>query len=240
MAPYMMKDTVLGDTPVRVYPNVHLGVLLCCWSGPCGLEIGSCPFAEGDGISLHREGRGLGQFPSPRHATSDPEVALCYKAQETLLASCCDSWRTYKERYVCGWRCETINSSHSAGAAPTYHDSRQCLHVYRSPYEATLGQLAALHMRSKPPTANPVALLVHAFLRVPESWSKREREAALAGAILPTSRPDGDNFLKICQDSLNKICYLDDSQIVDARVIKRYDEKPGLRIEIKEFVPKHP
>jgi Holliday junction resolvase RusA-like endonuclease len=102
-------------------------------------------------------------------------------------------------------------------------------------YEATLGQLAALHMRSKPPTANPVALLVHAFLRVPESWSRREREAAMAGAILPTSRPDGDNFLKVVQDSLNKICYLDDSQIVDARVIKRYDQTSAIRIEIREF-----
>jgi Holliday junction resolvase RusA-like endonuclease len=106
-------------------------------------------------------------------------------------------------------------------------------------YEAVLGELAALHMRRRAPTDKPVALLVHAFLRVPESWTMREREAALAGAILPTSRPDGDNFLKCASDSLNKIVWVDDSQVVDARVIKRYDSSPALRIEVREFVTRN-
>lgn len=107
-------------------------------------------------------------------------------------------------------------------------------------YEAVLGELASLHMRSREPTDNPVALLVHAFLRVPESWSNRDREAALAGAILPTSRPDGDNYLKAAADSLNKIVWRDDSQVIDARVIKKYDLCPGLRIEVREFIQPKP
>ena len=118
------------------------------------------------------------------------------------------------------------------------------IHMYADPeteaYEKVLAQTAALFMRGRAPTENPVALLVHAFLRVPESWSRRDREAALAGAILPTSRPDGDNYLKAVQDSLNKICYSDDSQVVDARVLKRYDANPALRIEVREFIQAQP
>lgn len=105
-------------------------------------------------------------------------------------------------------------------------------------YEAVLREAAGLHMRRTPPTERPVALLVHAFREVPASWSKKDRRAALAGAILPTGRPDGDNYLKVAQDALNGIVYKDDSQVIDARVIKRYDANPCLRIEIREFIEK--
>lgn len=114
------------------------------------------------------------------------------------------------------------------------------VHHYPDPeteaYEKVLAEVAALHMRGKQPTERPVSLLVHAFREVPASWSPRERAAALAGAVVPTSRPDGDNYLKCAQDALNKIVYADDSQVIDARVIKRYDATPALRIEIREFV----
>lgn len=103
-------------------------------------------------------------------------------------------------------------------------------------YEKTLAEAGALFMRGKMPTENPVALLVHVFKEIPASWSKTDKAKAEAGYIVPTSKPDGDNYLKAVQDSLNKIAYLDDSQIVDARVIKRYDPEPGLRVEIREMI----
>lgn len=103
-------------------------------------------------------------------------------------------------------------------------------------WEKAIGQIAALHMRGRPPSVRPFSLLVHVFKPVPESWTKREKEAALAGAIRPTSSPDGDNHLKVVQDALNKIVWVDDSQVVDARVIKVYSAKPALRIEAREFV----
>lgn len=114
------------------------------------------------------------------------------------------------------------------------------VHHYADPeteaYEKVLAEAASLFMRGKPPTENPVALIVHAFKAVPESWPRRDQEAALSGAILPTSRPDGDNYLKVVQDALNLIVWRDDSLVVDARVIKRYDAKPAMRIEVREFV----
>lgn len=113
------------------------------------------------------------------------------------------------------------------------------IHQYPDPdtaaYEKVLAEAASLFMRGREPTENPVALLVHSFRPIPGSWSKRDQEAALAGAILPTPRPDWDNYGKIT-DALNGICWLDDSQVCDGRVIKRYSDSPALRVEIREFV----
>lgn len=103
-------------------------------------------------------------------------------------------------------------------------------------YEKMLAEYASLIMRRKAPTEKAVCLLVHSFREIPKSWSKTDRERSLADNILPTSRPDGDNYLKVVQDALNGVCYADDSQVIDARVIKRYSERPGLRIEIREMI----
>lgn len=103
-------------------------------------------------------------------------------------------------------------------------------------YEKTLAEAGALFMRGRAPTENPVALLVHVFKEIPASWSKTDKAKAEAGYIVPTSKPDGDNYLKAVQDSLNEICFKDDSQVVDARVIKRYSTEPALRVEVREMI----
>ena len=114
------------------------------------------------------------------------------------------------------------------------------VHEYPHPesaaWEKAIGQLAQVHMRGRSPSTRPIALLVHSFIPIPPSWSTRERDAALAGTIMPTSKPDGDNYLKLAQDALNGICFLDDAQVVDARVIKRYSSQPAMRIEIRELL----
>lgn len=106
-------------------------------------------------------------------------------------------------------------------------------------YEKVLAEAGALFMRGKAPTENPVALLVHAFKPIPESWSKVEKAKARDGAILPTSRPDDDNYLKI-RDALDGIVWREDSQCCDSRVIKRYSDHPALRVEVREFVAPAP
>lgn len=114
------------------------------------------------------------------------------------------------------------------------------IHQYPDPkteaYEKVLAEAGALFMRGKDPTENPVALLVHAFRQIPESWSKRDKQAALDGGIRPTARPDWDNYGKIT-DALNGIVWKDDSQVVDGRVIKIFSEAPALRIEVRELLP---
>lgn len=116
------------------------------------------------------------------------------------------------------------------------------IHNYPDPAteaaEAVLKEAAALFMRGRAPTENPVALLVHVFRPIPESWTKRDHHDAERGAILPTSRPDWDNYGKIT-DALNGIVWRDDSQVCDGRVIKRYSTDPALRVEVRELLPPH-
>jgi Holliday junction resolvase RusA-like endonuclease len=129
---------------------------------------------------------------------------------------------------------------HKHGARIVFPRSgKPFVHEYPHPesqaWEKAIGQLAMIHMRGRPPSERPLALLVHAFVPVPPSWSNRDREAALAGAILPTPKPDWDNYGKIT-DALNGVVWLDDAQVVDGRCIKRYSAEPALRIEVREFV----
>ena len=82
----------------------------------------------------------------------------------------------------------------------------------------------------------PLKVTVTASLAVPASWSTKKRDAALAGVIQPIGRPDVDNYLKML-DALNSIVWLDDGQIVDARISKVYAEQPSLRIEVETLSP---
>lgn len=108
-------------------------------------------------------------------------------------------------------------------------------HPESAAWERAIGQVARLHMRGRPPTARPVALLVHVFKPIPQSWTARERELALSGGIRPTSKPDWDNHGKVT-DGLNGVVWVDDSQVVDARVIKLYSAAPALRVEVREML----
>jgi Holliday junction resolvase RusA-like endonuclease len=95
---------------------------------------------------------------------------------------------------------------------------------------------AAMARYRRKPTHEPVALIVHAFLPIPTSWHWRSKQAARAGAILPTGAPDFDNLLKLAADSIKGIVWGDDARVIDGRCIKRYSERPALRIEVREFV----
>ena len=102
-------------------------------------------------------------------------------------------------------------------------------------YEKALALVAKVAMAGagKPaPITGPLRLTVTAFMPVPASWSRKKRDAALAGAIRPTVKPDWDNIGKMT-DALKGIIWNDDTQVVDGRVVKTYDEHPRLRVEIE-------
>jgi len=113
------------------------------------------------------------------------------------------------------------------------------IHNYPDPateaFEGVLAQAAVLVMRSRPPSLQPLCLLLIADRAIPKSWSRAEHQAALDGRLLPTAKPDFDNHGKIV-DALNGIVWKDDAQIVDARIIKRFHQRPALTIEVREFV----
>lgn len=99
-------------------------------------------------------------------------------------------------------------------------------------FEARLGYAAQAIMRNKQLLAGPLVILVMAFRSVPASWSEKKKQKAILQYLHPTSKPDADNFLKIVMDSMNKVVWNDDSQVIDARVVKKYSERPRLEISI--------
>lgn len=114
------------------------------------------------------------------------------------------------------------------------------VHVYTDAetlaYEAALAAVGREAMAAaslvSDPFDGPLTVFVEAFMPIPESWSLKKKAAAAAGDISPTSKPDGDNIFKIVGDSLNKICWLDDSQIIMSQVLKQYSDFPRLRVSV--------
>jgi Holliday junction resolvase RusA-like endonuclease len=105
-------------------------------------------------------------------------------------------------------------------------------------YESAIRYTAQVEMDGRPPLEGALQMVMTATFPVPISWSRRKREAALAGTFPHVTRPDVDNLLKTI-DALNQIVFSDDKQITHAVVVKRYGERPCLKIEISkaEVVP---
>lgn len=98
-------------------------------------------------------------------------------------------------------------------------------------FETALKWQAKTAMKSLAPFEGPLFVRVVAMMGVPPSWSNKKRDAALAGTIRPTGKPDWDNFAKML-DAFNEIVWIDDAQVVDGRVSKIYSEMPALRVEV--------
>lgn len=90
-------------------------------------------------------------------------------------------------------------------------------------------------MAGRPPYAGAVSLLITAYREPPASFSGSKRKLALLGGIAPATRPDADNHSKLCLDAFNKVVFLDDCQVVDLVVLKRYDERPRMVVRVKAF-----
>jgi Holliday junction resolvase RusA-like endonuclease len=98
-------------------------------------------------------------------------------------------------------------------------------------YEAQLKFAAVEVMAGRAPIEGPLRVTLVAYFPIAPSWPKKKQAAAQLGDIFPTSKPDGDNILKLC-DALNQVVWRDDSQIVDALVLKRYGQ-PKLVIRVE-------
>lgn len=98
--------------------------------------------------------------------------------------------------------------------------------------EGAIRVIAAAAMQGRDPYDGPVVLRCCAYRQIPASWSAKKRAAAEAGAVLPTSKPDLDNYVKM-MDAINGIVLRDDSQIVSAVIHKRFSERPRLAVDVR-------
>lgn len=85
------------------------------------------------------------------------------------------------------------------------------------------------------PEGSMLDMRIKAYYSIPKSVSKKKQAQMLEGIIRPTKKPDMDNVVKIIADSLNKVAYRDDTQIVDCQCRKFYSDKPRVEVRILEI-----
>lgn len=98
-------------------------------------------------------------------------------------------------------------------------------------FEGRLAYAAQNVMAGRPPLEGALAMVVEMYFPIPQSRPKRWKEAALAGRIRPTVKPDWDNGGKLT-DALNLIVWVDDKQIVDSHVLQFYSRNPRTVVKV--------
>lgn len=101
--------------------------------------------------------------------------------------------------------------------------------------EAVIRDFAEQAMNGRAPFEGPLEVRMRIYLPIPQSMPKKRQEAAIAGELRPTIKPDWDNTAKLT-DACNGIVWRDDSQIVAAHVWKYYSVRPGVVIEVRRVV----
>lgn len=85
-------------------------------------------------------------------------------------------------------------------------------------------RVRALFKKAHPghkPFTGPVLLRFTAVFETPRSFPKALRDAAARGTLYAIKKPDKDNIEKLIVDSLNKVAFTDDAQVMGGG-IKRY------------------
>jgi Holliday junction resolvase RusA-like endonuclease len=84
----------------------------------------------------------------------------------------------------------------------------------------------AIEQVGQPLLDGPLSVAIAVGVSIPPSWPKKRQASALAGALRPTGKPDFDNIAKLICDALNKIVWVDDSQITEVSFSKSYSAVP--------------
>ena len=98
-------------------------------------------------------------------------------------------------------------------------------------HEGYLRTMFALEMaqRGAQATDEAVTMTVIVYRRIPKGASKKKTAAMMAGALLPTTKPDLDNYVKAVVDAANGVIFKDDSQVVAINARKAFDDGQGAR-----------
>ncbi|WP_024516810.1 RusA family crossover junction endodeoxyribonuclease [Bradyrhizobium sp. Tv2a-2] len=100
-------------------------------------------------------------------------------------------------------------------------------------YEGMIRTAAMDAMGDNEVIPGPVKFVLTAIFSVPASWSRKKREMALAGQLLPTKKPDLDNIVKAWTDAMNGVVFADDCQIVHVSSSKSYGNTPAVIVTVK-------
>ena len=102
-------------------------------------------------------------------------------------------------------------------------------------YEGLIAHSAQAAMHGAPLVEGPVSVALSIDCQIPASWSGKKQRMALAGEVMPTTKPDADNVAKILCDAINGVVWKDDVQVVELTLKKRYSVVPGVAVRIVEL-----
>lgn len=80
-----------------------------------------------------------------------------------------------------------------------------------------------------------VKMTIIAYYPIAKSNTKKIKEQKLKNIIRPNTKPDIDNIIKLVADSLNGLCYKDDTQIVELEAKKYYSNNPRVEVFIEDI-----
>ena len=125
--------------------------------------------------------------------------------------------------------------------APTPYRHRSAPGGHRYLPKKQRDQLAMLRlaaqeaMNGREPFTAPVRLELKVTLPIPKSWSKKKQHAAVIGDVLPDTRPDLSNLLKLAEDALSGVVFADDSLVCIQWSQKVYCLAPKIVLTVKSL-----
>lgn len=78
----------------------------------------------------------------------------------------------------------------------------------------------------------PVRVTLEGYRRPPRSASRKAAAALIGAAAWDTRKPDLDNVAKLVGDALNGVAWVDDSQVAEMQLAKRYGPVEGVRVAV--------
>jgi len=102
-------------------------------------------------------------------------------------------------------------------------------------HERDVRWLALQSLGTKKKCEGPIRLVLEFYLSCPKSWSNVKKNKAYALEIMPSGKPDIDNFAKTIMDACNGILWRDDAQIVELVAQKRYAEHASTCVSVYYF-----
>lgn len=113
--------------------------------------------------------------------------------------------------------------------------------VYKDDKQTINEQILEYHLlkyRPKTPLSKATIVEFTAYLPIPKSFTKKEKQQALNLELFPLSKPDIDNLTKQLFDALTRMEFWTDDRIVfSLAATKLYSDRPRWEVSIKEYQP---
>ena len=101
-------------------------------------------------------------------------------------------------------------------------------------YENLVKVLAMQAMKGREIISAPVIVNLTAIFGVPASWSKKKKADAMLGKSYPAGRCDIDNIAKSVFDACNGVVWMDDKQVIECHLYKKYGDSPLVFMTVEE------